>query len=882
MARYTQESREKVRDAIDFAELVGARTELKRSGTNRLQGLCPFHEERTPSFGIDPVEKLYHCFGCGAGGDVFSFVMETEGLDFGAALEWLAERAGVELERESEDPRDAAKRVRRDRLLALLERTAAYYVRVLWEGGEAAGAREYLLGRGLDEATLREFRVGYSPSRWDRVLMASRKAGFSEEELLAAGLASRSRDGSGRLFDRFRGRIMFPLADERGRVLGFGARALGEGQQPKYLNTSDGEVFHKGRMVYGADLARAAAAKAGRVVLVEGYTDVIALRQAGVPEAVCSMGTALTPQQVDALARLAPRVLFCQDPDAAGQKAVGRGLEGLAEHNSDRRMGTKVDFRIVRLPAGQDPADVVQASGADAMRRLLDERRGGAALPGRARAGRRPHGHRRARRRAQPRRRGDRAARPERAALRADQARLRPPERARDARGERDRRPGAPPPRRPGGRDRRGRAPPARAQRRRARRRPARAGRGRRPGRRGTTRPVVHEDPGPEEGFRGPNGAHKVLDRREQTERAFLSYCLALPAEGEQRLGRADLDELFAAPMTRRAAEYLRGRLRTPAADLPPGDEPLARLVAELVIRAGQLEATPAKLELEALQLELSRLDRLIAGARVSGGEGMRELATERQVVLDAIRHRLTLAPIPSATRTSVRTVMDADWLRSRLESGRSIESIAREAGKHPSTVAYWVNKHGLIVAPRATPRRPRPDRSRAARGAARRGPLDPAMAERLDRSYATVRHWLAQHGLAHAARVRLAETAQRAPQARTRSRRRARCTVRRCSSAAARTASAAGCAASERSTAGAGDQARPGRRGRRGCALCGYDRVDRRACSSITSTRARRRSRSLARHDALARRGARRGREVRPAVRELPCGGRGGVAAPP
>ncbi len=294
MARYTQESRERVRDAIDFAELVGARTELKRAGANRLQGLCPFHEERTPSFGIDPVEKLYHCFGCGAGGDVFSFVMETEGLDFGAALEWLAERAGVELERESEDPRDAAKRVRRDRLLALLERTAAYYVRVLWEGGEAAGAREYLLGRGLDEGTLREFRVGYSPSRWDRVLVASRTAGYSEEELLAAGLASRSRDGSGRLFDRFRGRIMFPLADERGRVLGFGARALGEGQQPKYLNTRDGEVFHKGRMVYGADLARAAAAKAGRVVLVEGYTDVIALRQAGVPEAVCSMGTALT------------------------------------------------------------------------------------------------------------------------------------------------------------------------------------------------------------------------------------------------------------------------------------------------------------------------------------------------------------------------------------------------------------------------------------------------------------------------------------------------------------------------------------------------------------------------------------------------------------
>ena len=654
MARYTQESREKVRDAIDFAELVGARTELKRSGTNRLQGLCPFHEERTPSFGIDPVEKLYHCFGCGAGGDVFSFVMETEGLDFGAALEWLAERANVELERESEDPRDAARRVRRDRLLALLERTAAYYVRVLWESGEASRAREYLLGRGLDEGTLREFRVGYSPSRWDRVLMASRKAGYSEEELLAAGLSSRSRDGSG-LFDRFRGRIMFPLADERGRVLGFGARALGEGQQPKYLNTSDGEVFHKGRIVYGADLARAAAAKAGRVVLVEGYTDVIALRQAGVPESVCSMGTALTPQQVDALARLAPKVLFCQDPDAAGQKAIGRGLEELAEHNSDRRMGTKVDFRIVRLPAGQDPADVVRAEGGDAVRRLLDAavavphyqvemalegdltgtdaRDAALSLAAEAIAPLGPS----VLRSELVKLVSDRLNVPSTLveSVIADPARRRRAAQAAETAASERRK--------------REQAAAARA----AASRPSAAGGRASAGGHGAPAgddgpapwddaPVVHEDPGPEEGSRGPNGAHKVLDRREQTERAFLSYCLALPAEGEQRLAEADLEELFSAPMTRRAAEYLRGRLRTPAADLPPGDEPLARLVAELVIRAGQLEATPAKLELEALQLDLSRLDRLMAGARVSGGEGMRDLASKRQGVLDAIRHRLT------------------------------------------------------------------------------------------------------------------------------------------------------------------------------------------------------------------------------------------------
>src|ERR671912_2700045 len=340
MARYTDDSRERVRDAVDFAELVGARTELRAAGQRRMTGLCPFHDERTPSFGIDPVEKLYHCFGCGAGGDVFKFAMETEGLDFAGALEALAERAGIELEREAEDPREAERRGRRERLLALLERTAAYYVRVLWESAEAASARKYLAERGLEEAALREHRVGYAPSAWDKVLTASRRAGYTEAELLAAGLAARGRDGRG-VYDRFRRRITFPLADERGRVLGFGARALSPDPKPKYLNTSESDLFHKGRMVYGADLARASAAKAGRVVLVEGYTDVIALRQAGVAETVCSMGTALTEEQVQALRRLAPSVLLCQDPDAAGQKAIGRGLEGLAEHNSDRRTGTK-------------------------------------------------------------------------------------------------------------------------------------------------------------------------------------------------------------------------------------------------------------------------------------------------------------------------------------------------------------------------------------------------------------------------------------------------------------------------------------------------------------------------------------------------------------
>ena len=233
MARYTQDSRERVRDAVDFVELVGARTELRAAGVRRLQGLCPFHDERTPSFGIDPVEKLYHCFGCGVGGDVFSFVMETEGLDFAGALEALADRYGVKLEREAEDPRDAARRERRDRLLALLERTAAYYVRVLWES-PGGGARARVPG----VARARGGRAARVPGRASRRARTSgwwaRRGRPATPRRSWWRAGSRRRAGTAAaLIDRFRGRIMFPLCDERGRVLGFGARALRAGRPPE-------------------------------------------------------------------------------------------------------------------------------------------------------------------------------------------------------------------------------------------------------------------------------------------------------------------------------------------------------------------------------------------------------------------------------------------------------------------------------------------------------------------------------------------------------------------------------------------------------------------------------------------------------------------------
>src|SRR6202043_606577 len=202
VALYTSDSRDRVRDAVDFVELVSARTELRRAGPARYEGLCPFHDERTPSFGIDPTQKVYHCFGCQASGDVFTFVQETEGVDFKAALELLAERYGVELEREQEDPREAELRRRRERLLELLARTTAYYERYLWDSSEAARAREYLEGRGLGEEILREFRVGYAPSAWNSLLQASRAARYTNHEIFDAGLVQRSR-GNGQVYDRF-------------------------------------------------------------------------------------------------------------------------------------------------------------------------------------------------------------------------------------------------------------------------------------------------------------------------------------------------------------------------------------------------------------------------------------------------------------------------------------------------------------------------------------------------------------------------------------------------------------------------------------------------------------------------------------------------------
>jgi DNA primase len=365
VALFTKDSIERVRDAVDMVALVGGKTDLRRVGS-RWSGLCPFHDERTPSLSVDPERKLYHCFGCGAGGDAIRFVQETEALDFPEAVEALAERTGVRLEREEDDPAAERRRRRRECLLALLDRTASFYMAYLWESREAARAREYLSGRGLSEAIAREFRLGYAPSAWDRMIVGARESGFSEEELVAAGLAQRGRSGG--IYDRFRGRIMFPLADARGRVLGFGARAMAEARGPKYLNTSENELYHKGRQLFGINLARAPAAKSGRMVVVEGYTDVLALHQAGIPEAVAIMGTALTQEQLAELGRSAPLVLLALDADRSGQEAMLRAARAAESRG--------MELRVVEMPAGKDPADAVTEGGVRAFEEHLERAMG--------------------------------------------------------------------------------------------------------------------------------------------------------------------------------------------------------------------------------------------------------------------------------------------------------------------------------------------------------------------------------------------------------------------------------------------------------------------------------------------------------------------------
>ncbi|MBM3679981.1 MAG: DNA primase [Actinobacteria bacterium] len=351
---------ERVRERADLVEMVQARTGQVRMTGGRAMARCPFHEERTASFSIEPTQKLYHCFGCGVSGDVFKLVMELEACEFPEAVERLAERYGVPIEYDELSPREAEERDREKRVERLLEETCAFYERVLLDSPEAEAARAYLAERHLDAAAVAHWRIGWAPDAWERVVGGARGKGYTDEELMASGVASEGRRGP---IDRLRGRLVFPLADGRGRVRGFAGRILPGQEGPKYINSPEGPLFHKGRMLYGLHHARSAIAKAGRAVIVEGYTDVIALHGAGVQEAVASMGTSLTEEQLAELRRLCSALVLAFDADQAGQEAALRGMR-LAEQQG-------FDVRIVPLPPGQDPAEIAQG-GREAVDRAFD------------------------------------------------------------------------------------------------------------------------------------------------------------------------------------------------------------------------------------------------------------------------------------------------------------------------------------------------------------------------------------------------------------------------------------------------------------------------------------------------------------------------------
>ncbi|MGH2855465.1 MAG: toprim domain-containing protein, partial [Solirubrobacteraceae bacterium] len=454
------------------------------------------------------------------------------------------------------------------------------------------------------------------PSAWDRVLVASRKGGYSERELYATGLAQRSASENGRIYDRFRARIMFPLADVRGRVLGFGARALREEQKPKYLNTSDNEVYHKGRHLYGADLARAHAARAGRAILCEGYTDVIAMHQAGMENTVGLMGTALTVEQVGELARMASTVLLALDADTAGQEAMLRASQLAARR--------RLELRVVRLPGGMDPAELIQREGPEAIAAAVEE-----SVPFvRFRVDRvlaagdhsNPEG----------RDRMVEELRPVFATLPASAMRM---ELTRLVAGRLE-------------------LPESLAERLLS----APAGSETRPGPAGAE--TTHRGSGEgsrASGTKGENGMRAFagtarggraaddsavgeLSRRAETERTFLALCIASPAEGEHALKELDPEEHFTSERLRRAAAHLRaGRLADPMEGIDEDPE-LTGVLAELVVQAGRwpASAAPAMLEVQRMQLDLARLDRRILTARAQGSGDVSDLAHRRAEVKHA------------------------------------------------------------------------------------------------------------------------------------------------------------------------------------------------------------------------------------------------------
>lgn len=352
-ARFTDDWIEEVRSASDLVDVISETVPLKRAGAN-YKGCCPFHHEKTPSFMVSQEKGIYKCFGCGESGDVIAFVMKTQNMNFVEAVEYLANRANIPVPERDDDP--DPNRDEKKRLYALNREAAIYFYRNL---KRARDAYAYFRKRSLSIETIQKFGLGFSSDEWQELKEAMLKKGFTEEELLHAGLLSKS--DKGRTYDRFRGRMMFPIQDIRGRMIGFGGRVLGSGE-PKYLNSPETMIFNKRFHLYALNMAKKDARREG-LILVEGYMDVIALHQSGITTAVASLGTALTKEQAHLIKRYTDQIYICYDSDTAGQKATARAIQVL--------LASGLEPRIIRLGANKDPDEWIQREGVESFRQAI-------------------------------------------------------------------------------------------------------------------------------------------------------------------------------------------------------------------------------------------------------------------------------------------------------------------------------------------------------------------------------------------------------------------------------------------------------------------------------------------------------------------------------
>ena len=349
-----------VRDRVDIAEVVGHHVSLTRAGQN-LKGLCPFHQEKSPSFTVSPSRQIFHCFGCGAGGNVFTFLMRITGANFPETVRELGQKFGIDVP--DSGPSVGPHTAQVSRLEPLNRAAMAWFQQSLRDGVAGAMARDYLASRGIRPETIERFEIGCALAEWDGLIKALSKQGFAQSDLAAAGLTVAREHASG-AYDRFRARVMFPITDLRKRVVGFGGRILGEGT-PKYLNSPDTPLFKKGQTLYALDLAREAVARLKTVIVVEGYFDAVALHQAGLTHTVATLGTALTAEHIQVLRRFASKVVLLFDPDQAGVRAALRGL--------DLFVNSGLGVKVVTLPAGEDPDTYVRKEGPEAFTRLEEQ-----------------------------------------------------------------------------------------------------------------------------------------------------------------------------------------------------------------------------------------------------------------------------------------------------------------------------------------------------------------------------------------------------------------------------------------------------------------------------------------------------------------------------